>query len=165
MKCPLGISNFLEEISSLSTLLFSSISLHWSLRKAFLFLLAILWNSAFKWVYLSFSPLPLASLLFSVICKAFSDNHFAFLDFFFLGMVLITASWTMSWSSVHSSIGTLSIRSNPLNLCVLNLFNFYAEYIMRNARLEEAQTRIKIVERNMNNLRYSDDTTLTAESK
>ena len=36
---------------------------------------------------------------------------------------------------------------------------------MRNARLEEAQTRIKIVERNMNNLRYSDDTTLTAESK
>jgi len=37
-------------------LLFSSISLHWSLRKAFLSLLAILWNSAFKWVYLSFSP-------------------------------------------------------------------------------------------------------------
>ena len=44
-------------------LLFSSISLHWSLRKAFLSLLAILWNSAFKWVYLSFSPLSLASLL------------------------------------------------------------------------------------------------------
>ena len=42
-------------------LLFSSISLHWSLRKAFLSLLAILWNSAFKWVYLSFYP-----LLFSI---------------------------------------------------------------------------------------------------
>ena len=49
-------------------LLFSSISLHLSLRKAFLSLLAILWNSAFKWAYISFSPLPLASL-FSVICE------------------------------------------------------------------------------------------------
>ena len=47
------------------------------LRKAFLSLLAILWNSAFKWVSLSFSPLPLASLLSSAICKASSDNHFA----------------------------------------------------------------------------------------
>ena len=57
-------------------LLFSSIFLHWSLWKAFLLLLAILWNSAFKWVYLSFSPLPLASLLSSANCKASSDNHF-----------------------------------------------------------------------------------------
>ena len=69
-------------------LLFSSIYLHWSPRKAFLSLLAILWNSAFKWVYLSLSPLPLASFLFSVLCKASSDSHFAFLHFFFLGMVL-----------------------------------------------------------------------------
>ena len=46
------------------------VSLHWLLRKVFLSLLAILWNSAFKWVYLSFSPLLLASLLFSAICKA-----------------------------------------------------------------------------------------------
>ena len=84
-------------------LLFSSISLHWSLWKAFLSLLAILWNNAFKWVYLSFSPLSLAYLLFSVTCKASSDNHFAFLHFFFLGRVLITASCTMSWTSVHSS--------------------------------------------------------------
>ena len=60
MKCSLCIFNFLEEISIFSILLCSSISLHWSLRKAFLSLLAILWNSAFKWVYLSFSPLPLA---------------------------------------------------------------------------------------------------------
>jgi len=50
-------------------LLFSSISLHWLLRKAFLSFLAILWNSAFKWVYLSFSPLPFTSLLFTAICK------------------------------------------------------------------------------------------------
>ena len=45
------------------------------------------------------------------------------------------------------------------------LFNFYAEYIMRNAGLEETQARIKIARRNINNLRYEDDTTLMAESK
>ena len=46
-----------------------------------------------------------------------------------------------------------------------HLFNFYAEYIMRNAGLDEAQAGIKIVGRNINNLRYADDTTLMAESK
>ena len=45
------------------------------------------------------------------------------------------------------------------------LFNLYAEYIMQNARLEEAQAGIKIAERNINNLRYADDTTLMAESE
>ena len=45
------------------------------------------------------------------------------------------------------------------------LFNFYAEYIMRNAGLEEAQGGIKIAGRNINNLRYADDTTLMAESE
>ena len=94
------------------------LSLHESVRKAFLSLLAVLWNSAFKCIYLSFSPFPFTSLLFSTICKASSDNHFTFLHFFFLEMVLITASCTMSQTSVHSSSGTLSIRSNPLNLFV-----------------------------------------------
>ena len=45
------------------------------------------------------------------------------------------------------------------------LFNLYAEYIMQNASLDEAQAKIKIARRNMNNLRYTDDTTLTAESE
>ena len=45
------------------------------------------------------------------------------------------------------------------------LFNFYAEYIMRNARLDEAQAEIKIAGRSINNLRYADDTTLIAESE
>ena len=45
------------------------------------------------------------------------------------------------------------------------LFNLYAEYIMRNAGLDEAQTGIKIARRNINNLRYADDTTLMAESE
>ena len=45
------------------------------------------------------------------------------------------------------------------------LFNFYAEYVMQNAGLDEAQAGIKIAGRNINNLRYTDDTTLMAESK
>ena len=45
------------------------------------------------------------------------------------------------------------------------LFNFYAEYSMRNSGLEEAQAGIKIARRNINNLRYADDTTLMAESE
>ena len=45
------------------------------------------------------------------------------------------------------------------------LFNFYAEYIMRNAELEETQAGIEIAGRNISNLRYADDTTLMAESK
>ena len=51
--------------------------------------------------------------------------------------------------------------------CILSpcLFNLYAEYIMRNAGLDEAQAGIKIAGRNINNLRYADDTTLMAESK
>ena len=101
MKCSLGISSFLEEISSLFHSIVFLCFLHWLLRKAFLSLLAILWNSAFKWVYLSFSPLPFASLLFIAICKPSSDSHFVFLHFFFLGMVLIPVSCTMSWTSVH----------------------------------------------------------------
>ena len=49
-----------------------------------------------------------------------------------------------------------------MSLC---LINFYAEYIMRNAGLEEAQAGIKIARRNINNLRYTDDNTLVAESE
>ena len=55
---PLVSVIFLKRSLAFPILLFSSISLHWSLRKAFLSLLAIFWNCAFRWVYLSFSPLP-----------------------------------------------------------------------------------------------------------
>ena len=116
MKCSLRISNFLEEISSLS---YSIVFLYFFaliMEEPFLPLLAIFWNFAFKWEYLSFSPLLFASLLFTAICKTFSDSRFAFLHFFFSGMVLIPVSYTMSQTSVHSSSGTLSIKSSPLNL-------------------------------------------------
>ena len=135
---------------------------------AFLSLLAILWNSAFKrqcgrpgfdpsvrkipwrrkWqptpVFLpgeshgqrslvGYSPwdrkesdtterLHFTSLLFPAICKASSDNHFAFLHFFFMGMVLITASCTMSQTSIHSSSGTLSDLIPGISLS-LSLYN------------------------------------------
>ena len=51
--------------------------------------------------------------------------------------------------------------------CILSpcLFNLYAEYIMQNARLDEAEAGIKIARRSINNLRYADDTTLMAESR
>ena len=77
LKCSLGISNFHEAISSLSLsivfLYFFSLNAEEGLS-----LLAILWNSAFKWVYLSFSPVSFISLLFTAICKASSGNHLPF---------------------------------------------------------------------------------------
>ena len=59
-------------------------------------------------------------------------------------------------------IGTAVRQSCMLLSC---LFNLNTEYIIRNARLDEAQARIKIARRNINNLRYADDTTLVVESK
>ena len=112
MKCSLGISNFLKEISSHSH---SVVFLYFFV---FFYLLAILWNSAFNEVYLSLSPLPFTSLLFLAICKTSWYSHLAFLQFFFFGMVLVTVSCTMSHTSIHSSSGTLSVRSNPFNLFV-----------------------------------------------
>ena len=75
---PLVSLIFLKKPLVFPILLFSSISLHWPLRKAFLSLLAILWNSAFRCLYLSFSPLLLASLPLTAICKASSDSYFVF---------------------------------------------------------------------------------------
>ena len=120
---PLVSLIFLKRSLVFPIILFSSISLHWSLRRAFLSLLAILWNSTFRCIYLYFSPLPFTSFLFSAIWKASSDNHFAFLHFFFLGMALITASCIMSWMSIHSSSGTLSIRSKPWIYLSFPLYN------------------------------------------
>ena len=111
MKCSLGISNFLEEISSLSHFV------------VFLYFFALITEEGFL-IFPCYSlelciqlliSFLFTSLPFTAICKASSDNHLAFLHFLFLEMVLITASCTMSRTSVHSSSGTLSIRSNPLN--------------------------------------------------
>ena len=112
---PLVSPVFLKRSLVFPTLLFASISLHWSS------LLAILWNYAFRWVYHSFSPLPFA--FFSAICKASSDNHFAFLHFFFLQMVFITASYIVSQTSGHSSSGTRLSHLIPGVYFSLPLYN------------------------------------------
>ena len=67
----------------------------------------------------------------------------------------------------HGTTDWFQIGNGVCQGCILSpcLFNFYAEYIMRNTGLEEAQAGIKIAERNINHLRYADDTTLMAESK
>ena len=67
----------------------------------------------------------------------------------------------------HGPTDWFQIGKGVCQGCILSpcLFNLYAEYIMRNAGLEEAQTGIKIAGRNINNLRYADDTTLMAESE
>ena len=67
----------------------------------------------------------------------------------------------------HETTEWFQIRKGVRQGCILSpcLFNLYAEYIVRNARLDEAPAGIKIAGRNINNLRYADDTTLMAESK
>ena len=67
----------------------------------------------------------------------------------------------------HGTTDWFQIGKGVCQGCILSpcLFNFYAEYLMRNSGLEEAQDGIKIARRNINNLRYADDTTLMAESE
>ena len=67
----------------------------------------------------------------------------------------------------HETTDWFQIRKGVRHGCILSpcLFNLYAEYMMRKAGLDEAQAGIKIARRNINNLRYADDTTLMAESE
>ena len=67
----------------------------------------------------------------------------------------------------HGTKDWFQIEKGVRQGCILSpcLFNVYTEYIMRNARLDEAQAGIKTAKRNINNLRYADDTTLMAESE
>ena len=69
--------------------------------------------------------------------------------------------------TVHGTTSWLKIGKGVRQECILSpyLFNLYAEYIMQNARWDKAQAGIKTAGRNINNLRYADDTTLTAESE
>ena len=103
LKCSLGNSNFLEEISSLS------------LSIVFLYFFALIPEEGFlispcyslelciqMGISFIFS-FAFACLLFTAICKASSDSHFAFSHCFFLGMILIPVSCAMSWTSIHSS--------------------------------------------------------------
>ena len=115
---PLISPVFLKRSLVFPHLLFSSSFMHCSLKKAFLSLHAVLWFFAFSWVYLSLSSSLVASLLSSVICKPSQITTLPSLFFFSFGMVLFTVSWTILWTSVHSSSGVLLPRSNLLNLFI-----------------------------------------------
>ena len=83
---------------------------------------------------------------------------------------LLRNLYTGQEATVRTGHGTINWFQKGKGACqgyILSpcLFNLYAEYIMRNADLEEAQARIKIAGRNINNLRYTDDTALMAESE
>ena len=77
------------------------------------------------------------------------------------------ASQEATFRTGHETTDWFQIGKGVRQGCILSpcLFNLYAEYIMKNAGLDEAQAGIKIARRNISNLSYVDDTTLTAESK
>ena len=88
------------------------------------------------------------------------EHHICLLRNLYAGQeaTVRTGHGTTDWFQIGKGVPQGCI----LSLCLLNL---YAEYIMRNAGLEEAQAGIKIAGRNINNLRYADDATLMAESE
>ena len=77
------------------------------------------------------------------------------------------SGWKATGRTGHGTTDWFQIRKGVCQGCILSpwLFNLYAEHILRNAWLKEAQAGIKIARRNINNLRYADDTTLVAERK
>ena len=115
MKCSLGISNFLEEISSLSQSIAFLYFFALVTEEGFLISLCYSLELCNQMCVSSLSSLPLVPLLSQLFVR---PPQTTFLHFFFLGMVLITASCTILGASIHSSSGILSIRSNPLNLFV-----------------------------------------------
>ena len=82
-------------------------------------------------------------------------------------LINLNAGQEVTVRTRHGTTGWFQIGKGVCQGCIFSpcLFNQYAEYIMRNTRLNEAQGGIKIARRNINNLRYADDTTLTAESE
>ena len=121
MKCFLGISNFLEKFLVFPILLFSSISLHWSLRKAFLSLPAIFWDSAFRCLYLSFSPSLFTSLLFTAISKAHLTSHSRMSG----SRWVITPSWLSgSWSSLLYSSSVYSCHLFLISSASVSPYHF-----------------------------------------
>ena len=122
MKCSLGISNFLEEISSLCHSVLFLYFFALIAREGFLISSCCSLEFCIQMlIFFLFSFSLFTYLLFTAIYKTSPCSHFAFLHFFSMGMVLIPVSSTMSRTSSHSSPGTLSIRSRPLNLFSLPL--------------------------------------------
>ena len=103
-----GAIAFSEEISSLSHSVIFLDFFALMAEEGFLISSCYSLELCIRCLYLSFSPFLFTSLLFTAICKASPDSHFAFLHFFSIGMLLIPVSCIRSQTSVHSSSGTLS---------------------------------------------------------
>ena len=112
MKCSLGISNFLEEISSLSHSIVICIVHLGRLSYLSLLFFGTLLSDGYIFLFL----LCLYLLFFSQLFVKPLRQPFCLFAFLFLGIILITISYTVLPTSIHSFSGTLSIRSNPLNL-------------------------------------------------
>ena len=121
MKCSRDISNFFEQISSFTHSVVFLYFFALATLKSFLFFLALLYNFEFSWLYLFLSLFPFPSLLSAAIYKSSLENHFAFLHFFFFGIVLVNASYTMLPTSVYNFSGFLYIRFNTLNQFVTSI--------------------------------------------
>ena len=158
MKCSLCISNFLEVISSFSHSIIFLYFFALITEEGFLISPCYSLELCIQMSIFSFSPLPFMSLVFIAICKASSGNHFAFLHLFSLGMILIPASCTMSQTSVHSSSGTLSIRSSPLNL-----FLTYSDRIWSTLEGNGKPLQYSCLENSMNSMKRQNDRILTGE--
>ena len=108
---------------------------------------------------------------FGIVNKAEIDVFLEFSCFFHdpadVGHLISGSSQEATVRTGHGTTDWFQIGKGVRQGCILSpcLLNLYAEYIMRNAGLEETQAGIKIARRNINNLRYADDTTLMAESE
>ena len=113
MLCSLGISNFLEEISSLSHSIVSLFLCIVHLRRlSYFFLLFSGILHSVRYIF-PLSPWLLPLFFSQIFVKPPQTTTLPFLYFFFLGMVLITASCTMLWNSIHSSSGTVYHQGSP----------------------------------------------------
>ena len=129
-------------------------NMHWIMEKAREFqknICFIDYAKAFVWITTNWNILNEMEIPGHITCRL--RNLYAGQE-----ATVRTRHGTMDWFQIEKGVDQGCI----LSLC---LFNFYVEYIMRNAGLEETQAGIKIARRNINHLRYADDTTLMAESK
>ena len=136
----------------ISTIFLHSIYMLWYMISVFLFLTYFTLYDSSRFIH-------------NTTTDSISFHFYGWVTFHFLRNLYVHQEATVRTRHGKTDwfqIGTGVCQGSILSPC---LFNLHAEYIMRNARLDEAQAGIKTAGRNINNLRYADDTTLTAESK
>ena len=124
------------------------------------------WTFVGKVIYLLFNMLSSFVIVVAIIYYIYLYLHYLIMLIIFL-LRNLYAGQEATVRSGHGTTDWFQIGKGVCQACILSpcLFHLYAEYIMRNAGLEEAQAGIKIAGRKINNLRYADDTTLMAKSE